>query len=332
MGKYSRTHPTVLASGLLCTVRRIYWPLPAPQIQNLDEWYRVELTYTSNAIEGNTLTRDQTALVVDKGMTIKGKSLIEHLEAKNHAEAVDYVRELASHTKPIDITVNTLQDIHRIVLRGIDDTNAGGFRTVPIRVSGSRYIFPNYVKVPDLMSDLLNKLHENAKTMHPCTLAGWFHYEFVTIHPFYDGNGRTARLLMNLILEQFGYPPAIIRKEDRLVYINAIEQVRFGSTMDDFYNLIYKAVGRSFDIYLDREQNQPSNDRKLLKIGDIARLTDEPVATIRYWTENGLLKAADITQAGYRLYDRSMIERVKEVRRLQQQRFTLAEIKQKVNS
>lgn len=307
-------------------------PLPEPQIKNLDEWYRVELTYTSNAIEGNTLSRRETALVVDKGLTIQGKSLIEHLEAVNHAEAVDFIRELATKTKPKDITKDTLLDIHRTILKRIDDSNAGRFRTVPVRVTGSRTVFPNYLRVPEMIDEFIEELHKTAKTVHPAHTAAFAHYRFVSIHPFVDGNGRTSRLLMNLILEQEGYPPAIIRKEDRLKYIEALEQAQTGGSTDDFYKLVYEAIDRSLDIYLGEDKKQISTEQKLLKIGDLARLTNETVVTIRHWTNEGLLRPTDRSSGGYRLYEASTVERVKQIQDLQKQRYSLAEIKEKLAS
>lgn len=305
-------------------------PLPHVQIKNLDEWYRVELTYTSNAIEGNTLSRKETALVVDKGITIQGKSLIEHLEAVNHAEAVDYIKALAKHTKPTDITQDTILEIHRRILSKIDDTNAGRYRSVPIRVTGSTTVFPNHMQVAELMAEFVKDLHKLAKTQQACHLAAFAHYRLVSIHPFSDGNGRTARLLMNLILEQYGYPPAIIRKEDRLGYLEALEQAQTGGSSDDFYKLVHEAVDRSLDIYLGKEEKFMSAEPKLLKIGQLARLVNETVVTIRYWSNQGLLPPADVTTSGYRLYETSMVERAKQIRKLQQKRLTLDEIKKRL--
>lgn len=307
-------------------------PLPVPQLKNLDEWYRVELTYTSNAIEGNTLSRRETALVVDKGLTIQGKSLVEHLEAVNHAEAVDFIRELATKTKPKDITKNTILDIHRLILKRIDDNNAGVLRSVPVRVSGSRTVFPNYLRVPEMVDEFIPELHKTASKQHPLYTAAFAHYQLVSIHPFVDGNGRTARLLMNLILQQSGYPPAIIRKEDRLKYIEALEQAQTGGSTDAFYALVYEAVDRSLDIYLGEDKKHAVPEPKLLKIGDLARLTNEGVVTIRHWTDEGLLTLADRSTGGYRLYDNSMVKRVEQIRDLQKQRYSLAEIKNKLAS
>lgn len=306
-------------------------PLPPELIKNLDEWYRIELTYTSNAIEGNTLTRAETALVVEKGITVQGKTLIEHLEAKNHAAAVDFIKELAAHTAPADITQNTILDIHRHILKGIDDANAGGYRSVPVRVQGSQTVFPNYMRVPDLMAAFVTELHEVAKTEHPVIVAAFAHFRLVSIHPFVDGNGRTARLLMNLILEQNGYPPAIIQKEERLQYINALEQSRITENPNLFYGVVVEAEERSLDIYLDEDKTPVTAEQRLLRIGDIARLASEEVPTIRFWTDQGLLQLADRSSSGYRLYEPEAVEQAKRIRELQQQRLTLGEIKEKLD-
>jgi len=225
-----------------------YRPLDKALVNNLDEWFRVELTYTSNAIEGNTLTRRETALVVEKGLTVGGKSLTEHLEATNHAHALDWVKDQINR-KPKSLTENDILNIHNIILKGIDDENAGHYRSVPVRISGSSVILPNPVKVPDLMQNFQNWFCESSK-MHAVELAAEAHYQLVTIHPFVDGNGRTARLLMNLILMMEGYPPAIIRKRDRLAYIGALEQAQLGGSKDNYFKIIAKAVERSLDIYL----------------------------------------------------------------------------------
>ncbi len=307
-------------------------PLPEPQVKNLDEWYRVELTYTSNAIEGNTLSRRETALVVDKGLTIRGKSLIEHLEAVNHAEAVDYVSKLSKISQPKDIDKGVILDIHRTILKRIDDDNAGRLRGVPVRVTGSRTVFPNYMKVPELVDEFIKELHQAAAKQNPLFTAAFAHYQLVSIHPFVDGNGRTARLLMNLVLQQSGYPPAIIRKEDRLKYIEALEQAQTGGSTDAFYTMVYEAVDRSLDIYLGEDKKQVAGEPKLLKIGDLARQANENVVTIRHWTNEGLLKPADHSTGGYRLYEPSMVERAKQIRKLQKERYSLAEIKGKLVS
>jgi Fic family protein len=193
-------------------------------VANLNEWYRVELTYTSNAIEGNTLTRRETALVVEKGITVAGKSLQEHLEATNHAESLDFGMELSTRSTAT-ITANDVLKIHRIILHGIDYVNAGCYRTVPVRTAGSPVVMPNYAKLPQLMDDFFSWLR-STQNDEPVQRAIDAHYRLVSIHPFVDGNGRTARLLMNLLLMQVGFPASVIRPEDRSTYIAGLEKAQ----------------------------------------------------------------------------------------------------------
>jgi len=306
-------------------------PLPADMQRNFLEWFRIELTYTSNAIEGNTLSRAQTALVVEKGITVEGKSITEHLEAINHAKAFEYIQSLESQ-EIANITERTILDIHSIILHGIDPSNAGRYRTVPVRIAGSTVILPNPLKVPNLMNDYIAWLHKQKRSA--VDLAAEAHIRLVSIHPFTDGNGRTARLLMNLMLMQNGYPPAIIRKEDRNTYINSIEKGQLTSDFSDYYPFIFRAVERSLDIYLEAlegDKKPKATPTKLLRIGELARLTNESVPTIRYWTREGLLTIRDKTQSGYQLYGNESIDRVKEIRNLQsKKRLTIKEIKQQL--
>jgi Fic family protein len=183
------------------------------------------------------------------------------------------------------------------------------------------------MRVPDKMAEFIIDLHKIAKTDHPIVIAAFAHLRLVSIHPFVDGNDRASRLLMNLVLGQTGYPPAIIQKEDRLKYINALEQSRMTENPSLFYKVVAEAVDRSLDIYLDEDKTPVRAEQILLKIGDVARLAGETVATIRFWTDQGLLQLADRSSGGYRLYEASAVNRAKQIRELQDQRFTLAEIK-----
>lgn len=223
-------------------------PLPDALVRNLDDWFRVELTYTSNAIEGNTLTRMETAMILEKGLTVGGKSLVEHLEAKNHAAAFDWLKTRLAKDTPL--TEDDILSIHRLILQGIDEANAGYYRSVAVRISGSRVVLPNPLKVPDLMRTFIDWLI-NAKELHPVELAAEAHYRLVTIHPFVDGNGRTARLLMNLILLMNGYPIVVVSNEDRLHYLSCLEKAQLGGSKEDYLQLIVDSVERSLDIYLD---------------------------------------------------------------------------------
>lgn len=307
-----------------------YRPFASEFSKNIEDWFRIELTYTSNAIEGNTLTRQETALVVEKGLTVAGKTLVEQLEAVNHARAWDFMTTLRDKTRA-DITDQTLLNSHAIILHGIDDENAGCYRRVPVRIAGSAVVMPNPLKVPDLMQDMMRWLHGNF-TAHPATLAADVHLKFVSIHPFVDGNGRTGRLLMDVVLMQTGLLPALIRKEDRLEYIKAIESAQLGQGTEKYYHVIYTAIIRSLDEILRMLEDETALPQAvsdaLLKIGELAKATDETTATIRHWTKEGLLHAASLSQGGYHLYAPAAIAQIEEIRRLQnEERMTLAELK-----
>jgi Fic family protein len=308
-------------------------PLPFELVKNLDDWFTVELTYTSNAIEGNTLTRRETAVVIEKGLTVGGKSLKEHLEATNHAHALDYVRSMA-HKKPEEISVKDIFSIHELILKGIDNENAGCYRNVAVRISGSTVILPNARKVADLM-EAFNEWLRTANDMHPVALASEAHYRLVSIHPFIDGNGRTARLLMNLILIMCGYPPAIIRKRDRLAYIGALEKAQLGGSKEPYEKIIIDAVNRSLNIYLNAVQGELSqgdlDTDALLKIGALAKASNVTIATIRYWTKEGLLEVAETSEANYQLYAPDMIDRCQKIKELKVKRLTIEEIKKTID-
>jgi Fic family protein len=289
-------------------------PLPAEVVRSLEAWFRVELTYTSNAIEGNTLSRRETAVVLEKGLTVGGKSLKEHLEATNHAHALDFVHQLAAAKSPRRVSETDILRLHELVLNGIDEANAGRYRRVAVRIAGSTVVLPNPRKVPDLMTGFARWLRSRPE-LHAVTFAGEAHYRLVTMHPFSDGNGRTARLLMNLLLMMEGYPPAIIRPRDREAYLGALETAQLGGSKAAFDSLIARAVNRSLDIFLDAagagrsEQTAAEPDSHLLKSrlmknGQLAKAVGATVPAIRHWTNLGLLEVAQKTPAGYQLYFR----------------------------
>lgn len=204
-------------------------PLRIGAIAQLQRYYDIELTYTSNAIEGNTLTHRETAEVVEHGITVGGKPLRDHLEALDHHAAIGWVRQIAGGDVPID--EGLVVEIHRrIVMRSAPEI-AGIYSSHPRRIAGSRAIFPNPAKIPALMAEFGAWL-QTANT-DPGT-AFDAHYRLTAIHPFGDGNGRTARLLMNLMLIRAGYPPMAVRPEDRNVYLNALETASLTADTSDF--------------------------------------------------------------------------------------------------
>lgn len=273
-------------------------PLPRELIRNLEEWFDVELTYTSNAIEGNTLTRAETALVVEKGITVQGKSLKEHLEATNHVRALEYIKTLINKNRE-DVDEVTIREINRIILSKIEEYNGGTFRAQTARIKGSATILPNPAKVPELMDQFLKWLGgENFD--HIIKIAADAHYKLVSIHPFSDGNGRTSRLLMNLILMQVGYPPAIIRKEDRIAYLDSLEKAQAGGDMTDFYQVIFDSVDRSLDIYLEAlEPKRKSNteaidEQRFYTTDEVATMLKVDPESVRRYVRSGKLEAVKL--------------------------------------
>jgi Fic family protein len=234
-------NPTLLTQidALKARLDRIR-PLTPDLVDNLREVYNIRLTYHSNAIEGNTLTQSETQIVIEKGITIGGKPLKDHLEAINHVEAIDFIRDLAMDERAI--TEWDIRQIHGLVCKG--DRGAGAYRTVNVMAAGSNYRYPDAIMVPELMQGFGEWLHSNS-ALHPVEIATEIHYRLVTIHPFQDGNGRTARLLMNLSLLRSGYPIAVIKTEDRSAYIDAIVAWQSGGDESPLKELIARCVESS---------------------------------------------------------------------------------------
>lgn len=216
----------------------------------IQEALAIEYTYESNRIEGNTLTLQETQLVIEKGLTISGKPLREHLEAINHKEAIDYIKELADSKSRL--AEYDLKQIHAIVLKSIDKQNAGCYRNVPVMISGSTYVPPQPYLLSKLMEDYFIFYNKNVDVIHPVVLAAEMHERLVTIHPFIDGNGRTSRLIMNLILLQHGYPIANIKgdAESRKRYYTSLEKAQMQNDKSDFIQLIAEVARESLEKYL----------------------------------------------------------------------------------
>ena len=211
-------------------------PIPKETLKSLEESINLEWTYNSNGIEGNTLTLKETQDVLE-GITVGGKSIKEHLEAINHQKAILYLNDLVKENNPI--TEWNIKSIHQLVLKNIDDENAGRYRRENVTIKGATHISPDYLKVPELMEKLVLN-YKNWNNFHPIIQASLLHGELVKIHPFIDGNGRTSRLLMNLDLMNHGYNPIIIKKEDRLKYYEALDKAHTTRDYTDFVKLITK--------------------------------------------------------------------------------------------
>lgn len=211
-------------------------PIPKETLRPLEEFINLEWTYNSNGIEGNTLTFRETQIVLE-GITVGGKSIREHLEAINHEKAILYLNDLVKENNPI--TERNIKSIHQLVLKDIDNENAGRYRRENVTIKDATHISPDYLKVPELMEKLILN-YKNWNDFHPIIQAALLHGELVKIHPFIDGNGRTSRLLMNLDLMNHGYNPVIIKKEDRLEYYEALDKAHTTGDYTDFVKLITK--------------------------------------------------------------------------------------------
>ena len=274
--------------------------------EQLYKWLKSELAYTSNNIEGNTLTRKETRLVIEEDITSSSKPFVHYQEAVNHAKAFDYIIDLLK--SDIELNENIVLAIHKRLLSGIDDYNAGFYRNCPVRISGSRVILPNPMKVPDLMKEFFEKFKQYNLLENIIKL----HLDFVSIHPFSDGNGRCARLLMNCLLMFNDYCPIIIRPRDRKRYINSIENAQITGDVEVYMKFMLSRLSASFDTIFDIFDNKNEvPQEKLMTIAKFAKAAELPVSTIRYWVKVGKLKATLYTESGYMMFSHEQINKAK---------------------
>ena len=250
------------------TVLKQSRPLPNIALQKIKESLTIEWTYNSNSIEGNTLTLRETQMVLQEGITVKGKSLREHFEAKNHEKAIDYLYSLVDESytlRSIDIL-----SLHELVLRMIEDEFAGRIRNGGVRITGANFVPPNANKVSDLLDELIDFVNTNPLGLNDIEMATVFHHKLVWIHLFFDGNGRTVRLAMNLLLMRRGFPPAIILKNDRKKYYDALNQANNGN-YQKLTLLMCQALERTVNIYLTSIPSENDEDYQ-----SIANIVSEP--------------------------------------------------------
>lgn len=224
----------------------VHRPLPEATLRSVREDMAIRLTYHSNAIEGNTLTLQETRVVLE-GITIAGRSVREHLEAVNHRQAIDLLEDFV--TRDEALSERLIREIHQIILQGIDRSHAGIWRPVNVLIAGARHRPSDALLVPEEMSRFVAWYHAEGATLHPVERAARVHADFVKIHPFVDGNGRTSRLLMNLELMRAGFPAAIIPVERRLDYYQALDQAHVDGDYAPFLDLVCDVVEASFDVW-----------------------------------------------------------------------------------
>lgn len=222
-------------------------PFSKELAKSLHEKLVVEWTYNSNAIEGNTLSISETKVVLE-GITVGGKTMIEHLEVINHRDAISFIEDLISNKEPLSGW--NIRNIHSLILKEIDKENAGRYRSENVMISGAKHIPPRHFEISDLMQELVEEYDNNWKVYHPVIRATLLHGEFVKIHPFIDGNGRTARLLLNFELMRNGYPPVIIKSDDRAKYYEVLDTTHMTMDYTAFVRLITKLVLEAEKLWL----------------------------------------------------------------------------------
>jgi Fic family protein len=222
-------------------------PLPVHTLRSIREHLIIHWTYHSNAIEGNTLTLSETKVALE-GITVGGKTIKEHLEVINHKEAILYVEEIVQRQEPLSEW--QIKNIHRLILKNIEDEHAGVYRKENVIISGATHIPPDAFQVAFLMEQLIRLNANDWQSLHPVERSSMIHIEFVKIHPFIDGNGRTARLLLNFELMKNGYPPIVIEKGARAEYYSALDYAHTTGDNGPFITLVTRVLTQTFNIYL----------------------------------------------------------------------------------
>lgn len=252
MGHLQMSHPPIPDSlrqqlARLDQKRAAFAFLSGPVVESLNGSLRVELTYASNAIEGNTLSLRETQLVVEEGLAPGlGKTLREVYEARNHFAAIKEVERWVTERRPFG--TRALLDLHQIVMRDIDPDWGGRLRNGPVFIKGTRHTPPNAAHVSEQLDELIVWACHNG--LHPVLLAAETHFRFESLHPFFDGNGRTGRLLLNWQLLQAGFPLTVIQVEDRARYLSALDQGHTGQLLE-LQTLVATAVERSLDLVVE---------------------------------------------------------------------------------
>lgn len=266
-------------------------PLPAAAVARLKEQLTIEWIYNSNAIEGSTLTLRETQLILQTGLTIGGRSLREHFEVINHKDAITYVEDLSEQNTPL--SAFHVRQIHKLVLSRIDDENAGQYRRTQVRIAGAQHIPPEAWEILQRMQDWETWLHQAGQELHPVTLAAQAHHQLVAIHPFVDGNGRTARLVMNLVLFRYGYPPTVLLRVNRRQYYRVLMQADAGQP-EPLANFVGKAVERSLTLYLDActpQGSPPAPDQIWISLAQAAKGTPYSQEYLSLLARKGRLEA-----------------------------------------
>ncbi len=265
-------------------------PLPKSAVQKLREKFQIEMTYNSNAIEGNSLTLKETFLVINEGLTVKGKPLKDHLEAKDHHAALEYLYDLIDKDKKHTISKVLIRNLHQIIIQETDKEWAGRYRNANVIIGGAKHTPPDALQVPQKMKDLIDWLKAQKNKINIIELSALLHHRLTYIHPFFDGNGRTARLTMNLILMQAGYPLVIILKNDRKKYYDVLDKADSGSYLP-LVKFIAQSIERSLDIYLKTLTPATTKQEKFIPLAGISKITPFSAKYLNLLARQGKLEA-----------------------------------------
>ncbi|MBU0629045.1 MAG: Fic family protein [Nanoarchaeota archaeon] len=267
-------------------------PFSKASLNRLKGNFNIESTYNSNAIEGNTLTKSETRLVLEEGVTIGGKSMREHFEAINHKEAIDFIESVVNDKKKI--SKETICRINGLILNNIEDDEKGVYRLRKVHIEGASFIPPMPSLIPRLMGDFLGWLEKNKEKMNIADYAALAHEKFVFIHPFIDGNGRCARLLVNLLLIQQGYPPIVILKAERKKYIKTLDGAH-QEKYTPFVNFIVRNIERSLSLWIDALKiPEKGNNEEYISLTEASKLCPYSQEYLSLLARKGTLESIKI--------------------------------------
>ena len=268
-------------------------PLNKSIVKKLEEEFSIAWTYNSNAIEGNTLSLQETEMVINAGITVGGKTVNEHLEAINHKKGIDFIRSIVLRKEKI--TEKTILKLHEYILSSIDDYSAGNYRKENVRIIGAHHIPPQAIKIPRLMNEFMEWFYQNEYKGNIPQFASDIHYKLVMIHPFIDGNGRVARLFMNLILLKHGFPPAIILKVDRKRYYRVLNKANLGNK-DPLDNFVGRSIERSLIIYLNTIEPDQKEEKMFINLKDATKYCDYSQEYLSLLARKGKIAAVKINR------------------------------------
>lgn len=265
-------------------------PLSKSAVLKLQEQLRISMTYNSNAIEGNSLTLKETFLVINEGLTVKGKPLKDHLEAKDHNEALRYLYELVEKNKHHTISEKLIRSLHQLIMQETDKEWAGVYRNSNVIIGGADHTPPDALEVGQKMYELIEWIKKNIKILHIVELVALIHHRLVYIHPFFDGNGRTARIVMNVLLMQYGFPLVIILKNDRKKYYNVLDQAD-KENYKPMVQFIAQAIEHTLDLYFKTLTPSTQKREKYLQLSELAKQTPYLAKYLNLLARQGKLEA-----------------------------------------